>query len=265
MSLFQAILIGIFGYLSSNYNPWGFGQLTGWYGIGRPLVSGLIIGIILGDIKTGVLMGATVQTLYIGLVTPGLSMPADLNTATYIGIPLAMISGATEEFALSMAVPLSALGVALVYAVQTVNVFWVRKMDEWVEKGNIKQVGNVPLYASSSQAIARFVPIFVACYFGQGAITALVDAMPTWLGNTFILFGAILPAVGFAMLLRMCLNKNLEIFYFLLGFVMVKAMGLPITVALVVACLFGYLDVKYLNENVMTSRATLSKEEMFDD
>lgn len=264
MSLIQAILIGVFGYLSSNYNPWGFGQLTGWYGIGRPLVSGLIIGIILGDVKIGVLMGAAVQTLYIGLVTPGLSMPADLNTATYIGIPLAMVSGATEEFALTMAVPLSALGVALVYAVQTVNVFWVRKMDKWVEEGNIKQVGMVPLYASSSQAVARFVPIFVACYFGQGAITALVNAMPTWLGNTFILFGAMLPAVGFAMLLRMCLNKNLEIFYFLAGFVMVKALGMPITVALVVACLLGYLDVKYLGTNLAPSTGAV-KEEMFDD
>ena len=264
MSLFQAILIGIFGYLSSNYNPWGFGQLTGWYGIGRPLVSGLVIGIILGDIQTGVLMGAAVQTLYIGLVTPGLSMPADLNTAAYIGIPLAMVSGAAEEMALTMAVPLSALGVALVYAVQTVNVFWVRKMDKWVEEGNIKQVGMVPIYASSSQAIARFVPIFIACYFGQNAITAVVNAMPSWLGNTFILFGAMLPAVGFAMLLRMCLTKNTEIVYFLLGFILVKSLNLPITVALIVACLLGYLDVKYLNVD-SAAFAVNPKEEMFDD
>lgn len=263
MSLFQAILIGVFGYLSSNYNPWGFGQLTGWYGIGRPLVSGMIIGIILGDIQTGILMGAAVQTLYIGLVTPGLSMPADLNTAAYIGIPLAMVSGASTEFALTLAVPLSTLGVALVYVVQTVNVFWVRKMDQWVEEGNIKQVGNVPLYASSSQAIARFVPIFVACYFGQGFITGIVNAMPEWLGNTFILFGAMLPAVGFAMLLRMCLNKNVEIFYFLLGFILVAALGLPITVALVVAGLLGYLDVKYLNNNL--APAASLEEDMFDD
>lgn len=264
MSLIQAILIGVFGYLSSNYNPWGFGQLTGWYGIGRPLVSGMVIGIILGDIPTGILMGAAVQTLYIGLVTPGLSMPADLNTATYIGIPLAMVSGASTEFALTMAVPLSALGVALVYVVQTVNVFWVRKMDKWVEEGNIKQVGNVPLYASSSQAIARFVPIFIACYFGQNAITAIVNAMPQWLGDTFILFGAMLPAVGFAMLLRMCLSNNLQIFYFLLGFVLVAALKLPITVALIIACLLGYLDIKYFNGGSVTTK-TVAEEEMFDD
>ena len=245
MNILQAVLIGVFGYLSSNYNPWGFGQLLGWYGIGRPLVSGLVIGLILGDVPTGVLMGAAVQTLYIGLVTPGLSMPADLNTAVYIGIPLAMVSGASTEFALALAVPLSTLGVALVYVVQTVNVFWVRKMDKWIDEGNIKKAGNVPLYASSSQAIARFVPIFIACYFGQGFITTVVEQMPAWLGDTFILFGKMLPAVGFAMLLRMCLNKHVEIVYFLVGFVLVKALKLPITVALVIACLLGYLDVMY--------------------
>ena len=75
MTLLQALLIALFGYLSSNYSPWCFGQLGGWYTMGRPLVSGLIIGVILGTCGWN-LMGAAVQTLYIGLVTPGLSMPA---------------------------------------------------------------------------------------------------------------------------------------------------------------------------------------------
>ena len=48
MTLLQALLIALFGYLSSNYSPWCFGQLGGWYTMGRPLVSGLIIGVILG-------------------------------------------------------------------------------------------------------------------------------------------------------------------------------------------------------------------------
>lgn len=71
MTLLQALLIALFGYLSSNYSPWCFGQLGGWYTMGRPLVSGLIIGVILGDVRTGILMGAAVQTLYIGLVITG--------------------------------------------------------------------------------------------------------------------------------------------------------------------------------------------------
>lgn len=259
MSIIQAILIAICGYFSSNYSPFVFGQLGGWYGIGRPLVSGLIIGVIMGDVKTGILMGAAVQTLYIGLVTPGLAMPADLNTAAYIGIPLAMMANAGTEFALTLAVPLSTLGVALVYVVQTVNVFWVRKMDKWIDEGKIKLAGRVPLYASSSQGIARFVPIFLACYFGQDIVAAIVNAIPTWLGNTFISFGAMLPAVGFAMLLGMCLNKKVEIVYFLVGFVLIKALGLSITSALVIAALLGYLDIRYSNNQ------TASKGVSYDD
>ena len=137
MNLFQAILIALFGYLSSNYSPWVFGQLGGWYTMGRPLVSGLIIGIILGDIQTGILMGAAVQTLYIGLVTPGLSMPADLNFAAWMGIPLAMVAGADTEYALGLSVPLSFLGVSLVYVVASVNVFWVRKQEQWISEGSL--------------------------------------------------------------------------------------------------------------------------------
>lgn len=42
MSLFQAILIGIFAYLGSKRTPWFFGVTGGWNMIGRPLVAGLI-------------------------------------------------------------------------------------------------------------------------------------------------------------------------------------------------------------------------------
>lgn len=53
MTLIQALLIALCGYLSSNYSPWIFGQLGGWYTMGRPLVSGLIIGLIQSVIFCG--------------------------------------------------------------------------------------------------------------------------------------------------------------------------------------------------------------------
>lgn len=45
MSLFQALLIGLFAYLGSKRTPWFFGVAGGWNMIGRPLVAGLIVGI----------------------------------------------------------------------------------------------------------------------------------------------------------------------------------------------------------------------------
>ena len=107
MSLFQALLLALFGWMSSIYSPVLMGGLGGWYTLGRPLVSGMVIGAIMGDIQTGIIMGAAIQMLYIGLVTPGGAMPADVNFASWIGIPLAMAAGAGQEFALALAVPLS--------------------------------------------------------------------------------------------------------------------------------------------------------------
>lgn len=267
MTLLQAVLIALFGYLSSNYSPWIFGQLGGWYTMGRPLVSGLIIGIILGDVPTGILMGAAVQTLYIGLVTPGLSMPADLNFASYMGIPLAMVANAGTEYALGLAVPLSFLGVSLVYVVASVNVFWVRRQESLIEKGNIDAAANVPVYAAVTQFIARFVPIFLACYFGQEFIGGIVAAIPVWLGNTFVTFGKVLPAVGFAMLLRFVMKKDFELLYFLFGFILLKVLGMSIVPATVIACFFAFLDLKYSGREAVGSvnLSTAQEEDGYDE
>jgi mannose/fructose/N-acetylgalactosamine-specific phosphotransferase system component IIC len=81
MSFLQALLLVLFGWMGSIYSPVLIGGLAGWYTIGRPLVSGIIIGIILGDVQTGIIMGAAIQMLYIGLVTPGGTMPTDVNFA----------------------------------------------------------------------------------------------------------------------------------------------------------------------------------------
>ena len=85
MELWQAALIGLFAYLGRNQVPWLCGTTGGWYGIGRPLVAGLICGVILGDVTAGVLCGVAVQAIFIGQITPGGAVPSDLNLAAYIG------------------------------------------------------------------------------------------------------------------------------------------------------------------------------------
>ena len=119
MSLIQALLIGLFAYLGSKRTPWVFGITGGWNMIGRPLVAGLIVGAILGDVRGGVIAGAMVQALFIGQITPGGAMPADVNWAAYIGIPLALAAGGTGEQAVALAVPLSMLGLGLFNFIMT--------------------------------------------------------------------------------------------------------------------------------------------------
>ena len=62
--------------------------MLGNYTLGRPLVAGLIVGLIMGDVQTGIYLGAAIQVVYIALVTPGGTVSADVRAISYIGIPL---------------------------------------------------------------------------------------------------------------------------------------------------------------------------------
>ena len=65
ISWFQAALLGLFACLS--FMPGLGGTSFGNYTLGRPLVGGLVCGLILGDIQTGVICGVAMQLVYNGL------------------------------------------------------------------------------------------------------------------------------------------------------------------------------------------------------
>ena len=250
MSFTQAFLIALFGYFASNYSPWLIGQMGGWYTIGRPLVAGAIIGAILGDIQQGIIIGAAIQALYIGLVTPGGTMPADVNFAAYIGIPLTMVSGSPAEYAVSLSVPLSFLGVSMVYLVITVNVFFVHLQERWIKEGKFGLAGNIPIIGSVTNFVFRFFIIFLANYYGANYVKQLIELIPTSLGNFFIVLGGMLPAVGFGLLLKYVLKENIELLYFLFGFILISVFHLPIVPATIIAMFLAYIDFKYSKEEV---------------
>lgn len=241
MSLFQALLLALFGWMSSIYSPVLIGGLGGWYTLGRPLVSGMVIGIIMGDVQTGILMGAAIQMLYIGLVTPGGAMPADVNFASWIGIPLAMAASAGQEFALALAVPLSTLGVFAVYGLCAINLFFVHKQDAYIEAGELDKAARIPVVGQITNFVLRFFPILIINYFGAGLVTTLVEMMPVWLTDILQIFANMLPLVGFMLLMRTLVKKDLDLIYFVLGFILVSVLGLGMIPIVIMALVIAYL------------------------
>ena len=132
ISWFQACLLGLFACLCSNSCM--AGQAVGNYTIGRPLVGGLICGLILGNVPLGIACGAATQLVYIALVTPGGTVAADVRAISYIGIPLAMVaissrglnpfSGDAANLAKSLGTLVGTVGSVLFYAVAFMNLIW---------------------------------------------------------------------------------------------------------------------------------------------
>ena len=241
MSIFQALLLALFGWMSSIYSPVLCGGLGGWYTLGRPLVSGMVIGIIMGDVQTGIIMGAAIQMLYIGLVTPGGAMPADVNLASWIGIPLAMAAGAGTEFALALAVPLSTLGVFAVYGLCAINLFFVHKQDAYIESGELDKAARIPIVGQITNIVLRFIPILVINYFGADLVTKLVEIMPLWLTDILQIFANMLPLVGFMLLMRTLVKKDLDLIYFVLGFILVSVANIGMIPIVIAALVIAYL------------------------
>ena len=148
ISWFQAILFGVFACLASM--PGMGGTVLGNYTLGRPLVAGLVVGIILGDVKTGIIVGAAIQVIYIALVTPGGTVSADVRAISYIGIPLAIVaikglgidpsSAQATQMASALGAAVGTLGTVLFYGTATINLLWQHIGWKAVEEGKLKKL-----------------------------------------------------------------------------------------------------------------------------
>ena len=268
MTLVQALLIGLFAYLGSKRTPWFFGVAGGWNMIGRPLVAGLIVGIILGDVTNGVIAGAMVQALFIGQITPGGAMPADVNWAAYIGIPLAIAAGGSGEQAVALAVPLSMLGLGLFNFIMTINAYFPHLGDKYAEKGDGRGIQMATYAAAIPSFVLRAGSAALICYLGTPFAEAILGALPEIVLHFFEVAGKMLPAIGFAMLLKQSLSKVWMIVFFLMGWVLIGATSMSTTALAIFATAIAIMFVMMNDSDkkvVVSSQVEVEEDECYED
>lgn len=252
ISWLQAILIGIFACLSSM--PGMGGSSIGNYTLGRPLVGGLVCGLILGDVTTGVLVGCAMQVVYIALVTPGGTVSADVRAVSYIGIPLAMaalssygLDAASSEgtaLATSFGTMVGTLGTVLFYGTATVNLVWQHIGWKAVEKRQYKKLYLVDMGLPwISHLLCSFIPTVIMCKLGADVVEMIKAALPMdgLAMKTLFTVGSLLPCVGIAILLKQIVKKATDFIPFLFGVVLAASMGINLVSATVIAGMFAII------------------------
>ena len=201
--------------------------LTGQSMMERPLVVGLVTGILMGDMKTGILMGAALEAVFLGNVNIGGVIAAEPVTATTLATTFAIISHVETKAAITLAIPIGMLAAFVVMFLKNVlmNVF-APALDDAARENNQKKIvalhyGTWALYYLIISAIS-----FLGVLLGSGPVNALVENIPAKLMNGLSAAGGLLPAVGFAMLMKLLWDNKLAVFY-LLGFILTAYLKLP--------------------------------------
>jgi len=179
----------------------------------RPIIVCPIVGAILGDLNTGLVAGGMVELAFAGIAA---SVPEALLTSV-MTVVFAHITGSNVATSLALAYPFGVLLQFLWTVRNTAFVSFNRPAERYAKEGNIKGLFKLCFYGIVLTSIATGILTFLSVYAAQEPLKALVEAMPDWLINGFQVAGGLLPAVGFAMLLRVTLKAR-YVPYLLAGF-----------------------------------------------
>jgi len=250
MQVWQAALIALFCYLGALTTPWVLGTTGGWYVITRPLVAGFLCGLVLGDVSTGVLIGIAVQAVYIGLITPGGAVPADLSFVSFLGIPLALVAHAQPGVAVSLSVGFGVIGVAAWQLLSVGNAAWAHVCDRYAEEGNLAGIIRVNYLAQIGtfllRAVIPFLVLLLGSEFAANFISFLNNQVP-WLVTFLGLLGGALPAVGIAILLLQIVPSAKMLIWFLFGWVLVVYLKVPTVGVAVIGALVAIAYYLYFS------------------
>lgn len=242
VNVLQAALIGIACWLGSVENPQPLGVAFS-NALSKPIIGGAIVGLILGDVVTGVTIGAAVQAMYLGQVLIGGVATADMAFVSYPSIALAMMAGADANVAVTLAATVGVLGAALFTGYEVFCSVFYQLGDKYIAANDIKKMKMAYMVLPPvTSFVLRFGITFAVVLLGSNYAAALLDSIPEMVLYIAGILGGILPAVGISILVTYTLKDYKFIVFFLIGILSITFLGLNMVATAIVG---GCLAVMY--------------------
>ena len=132
-----------------------------------PLCTGLVCGLVLGDVPTAMKIAAVIQPMFLAFTGAGGTVVWDETAATMGGCTITMVSGLDPAQAVTIAVPLSLLCAQLHTLRRIIMVYPVQRADEYAKKANTKGILFMAFWWPTIVKFFLFgIPMFFALYFG---------------------------------------------------------------------------------------------------
>ena len=183
----------------------------------------LPFGLIYGNLSQAMIIAASIQMVYLGLVGNGGNLPADECLAGCVAIPIALVSQMDPGQAVVLAMPFGLIGVLQDQLRRIINAVFLHRADKMAEVGNIKEIERCAIVLAS---------------------------MPEWITHGLSVAGGILPAMGFAMTIYI-IGKKQYLPFFIIAFFMVQYLKINVMAAAIFGTCIALLIVLLRREKNM--------------
>lgn len=228
MSIVHALLLGLLG----GIGIWD-SRIGGMWMLDRPLVLGPIVGLILGDFKTGIIVGGSLELIMMGIVGIGSATPPDTVSGAILATAFAIVSKLDVSAAVALALPIATLGQLVGIFVRTANGYFVHMADKAAENADFSGIDKA---------------LWGGAFLGSSVIGAFVKMIPQFVTDGLNAASGMLPALGIAILMQLLFDKKNAAFFFI-GWAMTALFSVNTVGAAVVGTAIAYTIYQYTISN----------------
>ncbi|OJG46823.1 PTS sugar transporter [Enterococcus hermanniensis] len=232
--------------------------------LNRPLIMGPLVGLVLGDLTQGIIIGASLELIFMGAVSVGAYLPPDVIVGGVLGTAFAISLGKGVGAAITIAMPIAMLSLAVGNLMSIIFPMIAHYGDRAAKEG---KAGGITLSMWSIgllECLRRGVLCFAGFYLGSAQIEKVLNTIPDKIISGLEVSANLLPAIGFAILLQMILSKPI-IPYFFLGFLLSSYLKVPVLGVALFGLILVFIMTKNNAKNANSVVVTTSQEVDVDD
>lgn len=211
--------------------------------LNRPIVVCPVLGIVLGDVQTGLALGASLELLFMGITNIGGSIPSDIFIAGTIVTALCIGTGLDYETAVVLAAAIGAVSgiwsvtVRIIYQGMFVAIF-----ERMAAKGDVKGYNRMTILANATNPIFSTLLVYVAIALGADALQGILASIPAFILDGLSVAAGMMPAIGLGLLMNMLWSGKASI-YFFFGFAATVYLNINMTFMVVIAVFITLMQV----------------------
>lgn len=248
LSVIQIILIFLFSCIC------GMGSVLDEFQTHRPLIACTVVGLILGDVTTGVILGGTLELIALGWMNIGAAQSPDSALASVIATILVIVGNQDIQKGIAIALPVAAAGQVLTVFARTITVAFQHAADKEAEKANFNKIIALHFSALFVQALRVAIPAtIVAVFVSAEMVETMLNMIPDVVTGGLAVAGGFIVVVGYAMVLNMMSVKYLMPFFYL-GFVLGGYLNFSLLsfgiIGLIMALVYVELNPNFKKNNV---------------